>query len=69
MVAVERGSQLPIVVGRGGSRIRELGIAARTAVAEALGDSEVHLSLFVKVLAEWSREERDLMKLGYGGDA
>lgn len=69
VIVVERESQKPIVVGRGGSRIRELGIAARTAVAEALGYSEVHLSLFVKVLAEWSREERDLMKLGYGGDA
>ncbi len=69
VIVVERDSQKAIVVGRGGSRIRELGIAARTAVAEALGYSEVHLSLFVKVLAEWSREQRDLVKLGYGGDA
>jgi len=71
VIVVERDSQKPIVVGRGGSRIRELGIAARTAVADALGYSEVHLSLFVKVIAEWSRGERDLARLGYtnsGGD-
>jgi GTPase Era involved in 16S rRNA processing len=28
----------------------------------------VHLSLFVKVLAEWSRGEAELRRLGYGGD-
>jgi GTP-binding protein Era len=67
VIVVERESQKPIVVGRGGSRIRELGIAARTAVAEALGYSEVHLSLFVKVLEEWSRGEKHLQRLGYGG--
>ncbi len=69
VIVVERESQKPIVVGRAGNRIRELGIAARTAVAEALGYSQVHLSLFVKVLAEWSRAERDLARLGYGGDS
>ena len=69
VIVVERESQKPIVVGRGGNRICELGIAARTAVAEALGYSQVHLSLFVKVLAEWSRAERDLARLGYGGDS
>ena len=73
VIIVERDSQKPIVVGRAGSRIRELGIAARSAVAEALGYSEVHLSLFVKVLAEWSRGEKELQRLGYtpsgGGEA
>ena len=33
----------------------------------ALGKT-VHLSLFVKVLAEWSRGERELIRLGYGGE-
>ncbi|HEV7555677.1 MAG TPA: GTPase Era [Kofleriaceae bacterium] len=66
VIVVERASQKPIVVGRAGSRIRELGIAARTALAEVLG-RPVHLSLFVKVLTEWSRAEADLRKLGYGG--
>ncbi len=66
VIVVERESQKPIVVGRAGSRIKELGIAARTAVGEALG-KPVHLSLFVKVLEEWSRSERDIEKLGYKG--
>lgn len=67
VIVVERESQKPIVVGKGGHRIRELGIAARHALAEALG-KPVHLSLFVKVLAEWSHGEAALRRLGYGGD-
>ncbi|MDX2093446.1 MAG: GTPase Era [Kofleriaceae bacterium] len=67
VIIVERDSQKAIVVGRGGSRIRELGIAARKAVGDALGKT-VHLSLFVKVLTEWSRGERELRRLGYGGE-
>jgi GTP-binding protein Era len=66
VIVVERESQKAIVVGRGGARIRELGIAARKAIGEALGKT-VHLGLFVKVLTEWSRGEATLRRLGYGG--
>jgi GTP-binding protein Era len=66
VIVVERDSQKAIVVGRGGSRIRELGIAARHAVGAALGKT-VHLSLFVKVISEWSRAEAGLRRLGYAG--
>ena len=64
VVIVERESQKPIVVGKGGQRVKELGIAARGAVAEALG-KPVHLTLFVKVIGEWSSAESELVKLGY----
>jgi GTP-binding protein Era len=67
VILVERETQKPIVVGKGGHRIRELGIAARAALGDVLGKT-VHLTLFVKVLAEWSREEKQLAKLGYSGD-
>ncbi|HEY0192783.1 MAG TPA: GTPase Era [Kofleriaceae bacterium] len=67
VIVVERDSQKAIVVGRAGARIRELGIAARQAVGNALGKT-VHLSLFVKVMTEWSRGEADLQRLGYGGE-
>jgi GTP-binding protein Era len=67
VIVVERESQKPIVVGRGGARIKELGIAARTALAAAFG-RPVHLTLFVKVLEEWSRQEDRLVELGYVGD-
>jgi GTPase len=64
VIIVERESQKPIVVGKGGQRVKELGIAARGAVAEALG-KPVHLTLFVKVIGEWSSAESELAKLGY----
>jgi GTP-binding protein Era len=64
VIVVERNSQKPIVVGRAGARIKELGIAARTALAAAFG-RPVHLTLFVKVLEEWSRAENRLAELGY----
>ena len=67
VIFVERETQKPIVVGRAGHRIRELGIAARQALAEALG-KPVHLNLFVKVVEQWSQAERELIKLGYAGD-
>jgi GTP-binding protein Era len=66
VIVVERESQKAIVVGKGGTRVRELGIAARQAVGAALGKT-VHLSLFVRVQTEWSRGEADLRRLGYGG--
>jgi len=66
VIVVERESQKAIVVGRGGARVRELGIAARQAVGAAL-DKTVHLSLFVKVITEWSRGEVALRRLGYAG--
>lgn len=67
VIVVERDSQKAIVVGKGGSRIRELGIAARQAVGAALGKT-VHLTLFVKLIEEWSRGETALRRLGYGGE-
>jgi len=66
MIVVERASQKPIVVGRAGHRVKELGIAARGALAAALG-RPVHLKLFVKVIEEWSHDAAELAKLGYGG--
>jgi GTP-binding protein Era len=66
VIVVERDSQKAIAVGRAGARVRELGIAARTALAAALG-KPVHLSLFVKVKEAWSQTEAEMAKLGYRG--
>ncbi len=65
-IAVERDSQKAIVIGKGGTRIKELGIAARKAMAE-LFRCPVHLSLFVKIVPDWSTQEAGLRKVGYVG--
>ncbi len=63
-VYVERDSQKGIVIGRGGSRLREVGIQARREI-EALLGQRVHLDLRVKVAKDWQRDPRQLRKLGF----
>jgi GTPase len=67
VIAVERPSQKAIVVGKGGARIKQIGIAAREAVSQLLGCA-VHLNLHVKVVPDWSRVERGLRELGIDDD-
>ena len=61
---VERTSQKPIVLGRGGSVLRDIGTRAR-AELEALFGTQVYLDLRVKVAKEWQRDPRQLSRLGF----
>jgi GTP-binding protein Era len=61
---VERASQKPIVLGRGGTVLREIGTRARTEL-EALLGTRVYLDLHVKVAKEWQRDPRQLARLGF----
>lgn len=53
VIYVEREGQKPIVLGKGGSRIKSIGTAARLELEEILGH-RVHLLLFVKVRPDWA---------------
>ncbi len=61
---VERDSQKRIVVGRGGSMIKKIGIRARRSIEEWVG-RKVHLELFVKVDPSWLKNSRRIEELGY----
>jgi GTPase len=61
---VERSSQKPIVLGRGGSVLRDIGTAARKELEQVLG-TRVYLDLHVKVAKEWQRDPKQLTRLGY----
>jgi GTP-binding protein Era len=63
-VHVERDSQKPIVLGAGGSRLREVGTTARRQI-EALLGGRVYLDLHVNVLKDWQRDPRQLRRLGF----
>lgn len=63
-VFVERSSQKAIVIGRGGSRLREVGTNARQQIEELLGQ-RVFLDLHVKVAKDWQRDPNQLSKLGF----
>jgi GTP-binding protein Era len=61
---VERDSQKGIVIGHRGSRLRQIGAAARQQI-EALLGTPVYLDLRVKVLKEWQRDAKHLNRLGF----
>jgi GTP-binding protein Era len=61
---VERDSQKAIVIGRGGSRLREVGTTARRGIEGLLG-CRVHLDLRVKVAKDWQRDPKQLQRLGF----
>jgi GTP-binding protein Era len=63
-VFVERPSQKAIVIGRGGSRLREVGTNARKGI-EALLGQKVFLDLHVKVAKDWQRDPKQLQRLGF----
>jgi GTP-binding protein Era len=60
---VETESQKQILIGRGGSMIREIGVRARPEIELLLGRS-VFLELRVKVRPKWRRDEQLLERLG-----
>ena len=62
-ILVERESQKPILVGKGGARIKAIGTAARKEL-EAFFDAKVFLDLHVKVKEGWREDERTLDSLG-----
>lgn len=61
---VERDSQKAIVIGKGGSRLRDVGTRARRGI-EALLGSRVYLDLHVKVAKDWQRDPKLLGRLGF----
>ena len=60
---VETDSQKQIVVGKGGSIVKEIGVRARPEIEHLLGHP-VFLELQVKVKPKWRRDERLLERLG-----
>jgi GTP-binding protein Era len=63
-MVVERDSQKGIMIGHRGTRLREIGAAARQQI-EALLGTPVYLDLRVKVLKEWQRDPKHLNRLGF----
>ncbi len=62
-IVIARDSQKPIVLGKGGRRIKEIGEAARKELSEILGQ-KVHLFLHVKVDERWSESREVYEEMG-----
>ena len=62
-IYVERASQKKIIIGKQGSRLKDVGTRARMDMERLLG-KKVFLKLFVKVVEDWRNRERDLDEIG-----
>ena len=63
-IYVARDSQKAIIIGKGGSAIKKLGMAARSDI-EAFTGKKIFLELFVKVDKDWRDNENELRRFGY----
>ena len=59
-ILVERESQKPMVIGKGGEVLKKVGTAVRAEIGE-----EVFIELFVKVEKNWQRRPELVQRLGY----
>lgn len=66
-IVVERASQKKIIIGKNGSKIKEIGTQARKDIVKFLG-SKVYLELFVKVETDWRNKASRLKEFGYRVD-
>lgn len=64
VIYVERDSQKAIIIGKGGDKIKKVGIEARKDI-EKFFDKKVYLELFVKVEKDWRNRENKLKAFGY----
>jgi GTP-binding protein Era len=64
-IVVERESQKPIVVGKGGDMIKRIGTAAREEL-ERFFSTKVFLDLHVRVKSDWREDDHVLHDLGVG---
>lgn len=66
VIVVERATQKKIVIGKGASRLKAIGIQARQEIEHMLGH-KVHLELFVKVEEDWRNSQHLLDEYGLTG--
>jgi len=66
LIVVERDSQKKIIIGKGASRLKDIGTRARKEIENLLGH-RCHLELFVKVEEDWRNKDQLLDEFGLGG--
>ena len=63
-IIVEKESQKPIIIGKGGQKLKKIGQLAREELEQLLG-KRVYLRLWVKVKEDWRSRPEQLRGLGY----
>lgn len=63
-IIVDRDSIKKIIIGKNGSRLKEIGMASRNEIESMLG-KKVYLELFVKTVKNWKDKEKYIKELGF----
>jgi GTP-binding protein Era len=63
-IHLERDSQKGIVIGKNGSKLKQIGTQAREQIEHMLGN-KVYLKLFVRVQKNWRKDTRAIRRFGY----
>ena len=63
-LVVERDSQKAIIIGKGGRRLKEVGVTARKGIEKLLG-RKVYLDLHVRTAKDWQSDPKALARLGF----
>ena len=63
-IIVDRDSVKKIIIGRNGSKLKQIGILSRRDIEE-LVNKKVYLELYVKTLENWKDKEKYILELGF----
>ena len=63
-IIVEKSSHKPIVIGKHGSMLKQIGSYARESIEKML-QSRVYLALWVKIKEDWRNSDFMLREIGY----
>ena len=63
-IIVDRDALKKIIIGKGGLKIKEIGIRARNDIEAYLG-KKIYLDLYVKTVKKWRDKDKYLAEFGY----
>jgi GTP-binding protein Era len=63
-IHLERDSQKGIVIGKSGSKLKQIGVRSREQIEHMLG-TKVYLKLFVRVQKNWRKDTKAIRRFGY----
>jgi GTP-binding protein Era len=63
-IHLERDSQKGIIIGKNGSKLKQIGVRSREQIQRML-DTKIYLKLFVRVQKNWRKDTRAIKKFGY----
>jgi GTP-binding protein Era len=63
-IHLERDSQKGIVIGKSGSKLKQIGVRSREQIEHMLG-TKVYLKLFVRVQKNWRKDTKAIQRFGY----